>query len=1221
MATTWKAPTWRMPNDKNQNKFESYSLEFSGLVREDIQLGTTTFLLPGQPSSTSTSVSNPKFSASIFFNFNSSVTGTIAYMIGAGQAGGATYWNLRKNTSDNLEANFRITNGAYATIAGGTTLSHSTWYHACVTWDGNNINLYLNGVSDATQVAATTFYYSSTISHPTIGSFRYSASATANEWEGKLSQAAVFDYALSSDQIASLYNSGSPINPMTLKPAPIASYLLGENASTGGSNTLSVPNVAVPDASVFDFANSATDFISSDVNITGDWSVSMWVNTDSTSYQTALQLSSSASTGTQDSIIFVRNTFESNKWGFYDGSTVLLGSVLDINKWHNLMLTKNGTTYTLFLNGTQESQSTKLNINITDLLIGKRSFSGFFFDGQISNVVLWNSDQTTEISNIYNSGVPATSYTNTPTAWYKLDQSANWEADTVGDWQIPDAVSAYPQSFDFDGSRIKVSNQSLGITNEIAISAWVKIPNGSTGGASPNIQQIVSEDSTSGTSRNWNLSWRGGGYKDFSFAVFHSDGTATSIYSNVGDINDGKWHHVVGTWDGTTNANAFKIYVDNVATSTTSTKTDIRATSNVPTTIGAIPNTFTWAFDGNISNVQIWDTSLNSSQIETLYNNGRPLTTAIATNSLKGWWKLDNTEFYDTFNTTNKWMINNNGLSNNFNKCFWMNPLAIEVSSTLGYQDGTNAFSGAAWVNISSGNTYIISRQRGRVSSTGANPGWSFKTTSSGSAQGDPYFELFTNGNGTIKVKSLSYTLQDGNWHFVAFTYDGSQDVSGVKLYVDGYEDTSRQVLANDMTGTIPDYNTPFMIGGTYNRGYSGTSRIGTNQFMSNAMYFESELSASDILTLYNNGVPLNDLSSFTTVKGWWKLDDTATYGTGWTVPDASGNGNTGTSDTTMPITNRVDFIPAISNGVSSGMTEQNLVNNNVSALNGESSGMDTSNLVTSTLTRQVPYNSYSLNFDSASSDYINIGAISSINSTSSCTISYWCKKASASGNDMVVGSQITSTNGIWLQWFTDNNIYFSPRNGGLNFVSVALTGDTNWHHLVGVYDGTNMSIYIDGSEAATSTTSVPASLSATAGDNFQIGAIGTSFFTDGSISNVSIFDEALTSTEVLKLYNSSVPGNLSSFNPSPIAWWSLGSDSYYNGNNWICPDLIGSNNGTSVNMDDDALVGNAPNSTANGTSTNMTIDANLTGNAPNSSNNSFSVNMSFDDRETDVPS
>ena len=125
----------------------------------------------------------------------------------------------------------------------------------------------------------------------------------------------------------------------------------------------------------------------------------------------------------------------------------------------------------------------------------------------------------------------------------------------------------------------------------------------------------------------------------------------------------------------------------------------------------------------------------------------------------------------------------------------------------------------------------------------------------------------------------------------------------------------------------------------------------------------------------------------------------------------------------------------------------------------------------------------------------------------------------------------------------------------------------------------------------------------------------------DGLLANISIFNEALTSTEILKLYNSGVPSDLSTFSPQPVSWWSLGSDSYFNGTNWICPDLISTNNGTSSGMDANSLIGDAPNSTANGTSTNMAIDANLTGNAPNSSNNSFSVNMSYDDRETDVPS
>jgi hypothetical protein len=173
MGTNYLAPTWRQPENLNKDRLSNYSIYFAGTVRDDIELGTTTFLLPGQPSSPSTSVSNPKFSASIFFKFDSSVAGSLVLMIGAGQGGGAAYWNLRKTTGDNLEANFRTTNSTYATITGGTTLTSDTWYHACVTWDGNNINLYLNGISDATQVAATTFYYGSTIAYPTIGSFRY----------------------------------------------------------------------------------------------------------------------------------------------------------------------------------------------------------------------------------------------------------------------------------------------------------------------------------------------------------------------------------------------------------------------------------------------------------------------------------------------------------------------------------------------------------------------------------------------------------------------------------------------------------------------------------------------------------------------------------------------------------------------------------------------------------------------------------------------------------------------------------------------------------------------------------------------------------------------------------------------------------------------------------------------------------------------------------------
>ena len=43
----------------------------------------------------------------------------------------------------------------HKTITGNTMLTTGVWYHTVFTWDGSNLYLYLNGVSDATPVAQT----------------------------------------------------------------------------------------------------------------------------------------------------------------------------------------------------------------------------------------------------------------------------------------------------------------------------------------------------------------------------------------------------------------------------------------------------------------------------------------------------------------------------------------------------------------------------------------------------------------------------------------------------------------------------------------------------------------------------------------------------------------------------------------------------------------------------------------------------------------------------------------------------------------------------------------------------------------------------------------------------------------------------------------------------------------------------------------------------------
>ena len=99
-------------------------------------------------------------------------------------------------------------------------------------------------------------------------------------------------------------------------------------------------------------------------------------------------------------------------------------SFTDTSSWHSLVIVYDPTSASnslVYIDGVQAGSNITdvVNLAITsqNLYIGAYYGNSDTFTGQISNVAIWNSDQSSEISNIYNSGVPATTYTNTPTAW------------------------------------------------------------------------------------------------------------------------------------------------------------------------------------------------------------------------------------------------------------------------------------------------------------------------------------------------------------------------------------------------------------------------------------------------------------------------------------------------------------------------------------------------------------------------------------------------------------------------------------------------------------------------------------------------------------------------------------------------------------------------------------------------------------------------------------
>ena len=170
-------------------------------------------------------------------------------------------------------------------------------------------------------------------------------------------------------------------------------------------------------------------------------------------------------------------------------------------------------------------------------------------------------------------------------------------------------------SFLFDGvnERIDIGTTSLGITGAISVSAWVKTT------ASGLIKSIICEDET-GSNRNWlllmtNLNKAG-------FVVWHTNGTLSDVYSTA-SINDGNWHHVLGTYDGTSGANKLKLYVDGVLHQATANSTGVKSNTNTEACIGALSGGVDWYWNGNIDEVAVFNTN-QSSNASTIYNSGTP---------------------------------------------------------------------------------------------------------------------------------------------------------------------------------------------------------------------------------------------------------------------------------------------------------------------------------------------------------------------------------------------------------------------------------------------------------------------------------------------------------------------------------------------------------------------------------------------------------------------
>ncbi|TSC93171.1 MAG: LamG domain protein jellyroll fold domain protein [Candidatus Berkelbacteria bacterium Licking1014_7] len=332
----------------------------------------------------------------------------------------------------------------------------------------------------------------------------------------------------------------------------------------------------------------------------------------------------------------------------------------------------------------------------------------------------------------------------------------------------------------------------------------------------------------------------------------------------------------------------------------------------------------------------------------------------------------------------------------------------------------------------------------------------------SDSAPYKQYFEVSINDeNHAIGATTLS----TGTWYHLVGTWTSGDNV---RVYLNGTLDGTSATVK---TGTITP-NKNFGIGFLQ---WSGANPANYhNGSINDVRIYNRALTQTEITQLYNQYAPKLQVNSLSKgLVGQWKLSQASKKGT--LYGDSTPYSNDGTPVGTTPTTDR------------HGQSNMAL------SFNGTSDWVDLGNF----LTNWQPQSIY--------------------------TLSVWFKTTLSGTNQAVFGNLQSGAHGYIIR-MQNESISYTVYGSGVNGVSASANWvnipDSNWNHLVVIGNNKVFSFYLNGNLVPiTSNNLVDASYTVGATQSTRIGDAWVFKFT-GSISDVRIYNRALSAAEILQLYN-----------------------------------------------------------------------------------------------------
>jgi hypothetical protein len=363
------------------------------------------------------------------------------------------------------------------------------------------------------------------------------------------------------------------------------------------------------------------------------------------------------------------------------------------------------------------------------------------------------------------------------------------------------------------------SSTSLQLLGDYAVSFWFKT------NALSGTQRLVNKDNANDFSGGWGFSL----YSDGTFNWSHNDGSNNQNWNiNAGTISANTWYNICAVYSDSNNLRTF--YLNGSSVGTIATNTNVAASTDnlFFGTYGASSPGPGQYFNGSLDQVRIFNSVLPQAAVTALYNE---TTTTAQSASVDYQLANPNSIAYYKMSDATDQLGNYNGTATNvnfntegkFGFAGAFNGSSSYISASGSGITGNNPFSVSIWVNSTSTGLFFFLGN----------------STVSGSLNTSFYISVETGGNVRVgnfgtDLFTSSASINDGSWHHVAFTSNGTTS----KLYIDGSE-------SNTTSHTWAISASLMELG-------RGTSNYYFNGSIDQVRIYDSALSAANVTTLYN---------------------------------------------------------------------------------------------------------------------------------------------------------------------------------------------------------------------------------------------------------------------------------------------------------------------------------------------------------------------------------